>query len=178
VCIEGFNKSWWFEPGYENHVAGMLHAWNERTCTTSPTTQPTERNKRSMQTQIQPEKPDASAEEDAFEITRHWNNMFNRWPCSLCGGWTEKQDRHYQIEDEIICDRCGEAPDQIPARVREYASRLRRNASHLDKLAACRYVRNPAGDDSSEEYPYGDQKWEVENVETWTKHQLKGTTHE
>lgn len=107
------------------------------------------------------EKPSAPAEEGAIEITRHWNCVHTRWPCDLCGGYTEKQDRHYQIggpKGEIICDECGEHPDQIPARLREHAARLRRyaecNVKRLENNAQCRFVRNLAGDDREEDDPW------------------------
>ena len=113
------------------------------------------------------ETPGAPAGAGAIEITRHWNSVLTRWTCDLCGGHTEKQDRHYQIQieiddghlgGEIICDQCGEHPDQIPARMREYAARLRqyaeRNVKRLEHNAQCHYVRNPAGDDPEEANPF------------------------
>jgi hypothetical protein len=66
-----------------------------------------------------------------------------------------------KLGDTMICQHCGEHPEQIPARLREHAKRIRahrecllQQAAHYDENAQFRYVRNPAGDD-----PY-DPDWE------------------
>lgn len=100
----------------------------------------------------QVEKPGAPAEADAMEITRHWNRRYSRYRCRLCGGLTEKQDEHYCIDLGdlglvIICDGCGEYPEQIPNRIRLYAASLREHAAEVDGQAQHRFVRSPSGDD-------------------------------
>jgi hypothetical protein len=107
-------------------------------------------------TNPQPEKPNAPAEMGAIEITTHWNCVLIRWQCPLCGHGTDRQNRHYQIGGrggEIICDECGEHPDQIPDRIRARATSLREWAVELDQEAQYRYVRNPSGDDPYDDGP-------------------------
>jgi hypothetical protein len=55
---------------------------------------------------------------------------------------------------EIICDECGEHPDQIPDRIRAHAASLREWAAELDQEAQYRYVRNPSGDDPYDDGPH------------------------
>jgi hypothetical protein len=71
------------------------------------------------------------------------NHVLKRFPCTLCGGVTEKQEYLFTVTIDgasgIVCDHCAEHPWNIPVYVRREIQCLQARIAELKYLASRTY---------------------------------------
>jgi hypothetical protein len=72
------------------------------------------------------------------------NNVLTRFPCTICGGLTEKQAYLFRLPaadgNEVVCDHCAEHPQNIPVYARHQIEHLRDRIADLEFMASRAYV--------------------------------------
>ena len=80
--------------------------------------------------------------EHPIELKFERTNVFTRWPCTVCGGCTEKVPVLVEAKDTInggdirVCEQClkrGEVDDEL----RKHADQLVAHAQELRRLVGC-----------------------------------------
>jgi hypothetical protein len=94
----------------------------------------------------QSETADASQNDAKIQIEINETHVFTRWPCVICGGWTEKDNIESTFKfgcdyDEFVCEECLDAgPAQFKERLLAHAHGRERHAAYLRELAEHEFI--------------------------------------
>ncbi len=78
---------------------------------------------------------------NTIRVTLTPTNVYTRWPCAVCGGWTNKEDVLAEFTDDdgdahTVCEECLKAgTDRVVETLIAHAERLERWAQELRTLA-------------------------------------------